>query len=63
MFTEEILEFLGIKEWYRKDITNKGGRFNAIKRYHIETNGLLDIGYHYVIESVEGMATAEIKSE
>ncbi|MCT4566140.1 MAG: peptidoglycan recognition protein family protein [Maledivibacter sp.] len=26
--------------------------FNAIKRYHIETNGWRDIGYHYVIENV-----------
>lgn len=28
--------------------------FEAIKRYHIEKNGWLDIGYHYVIENVGG---------
>lgn len=28
--------------------------FDAIKKYHIETNGFRDIGYHYVIESVNG---------
>ena len=26
--------------------------FDAIRNYHINTNGWLDIGYHYVIESV-----------
>lgn len=28
--------------------------FNAIKRYHIHTNGWRDIGYHYIIEFVNG---------
>ncbi|GAG83798.1 unnamed protein product [marine sediment metagenome] len=28
--------------------------FDAIKKYHIEKMNMIDIGYHYVIEMVNG---------
>lgn len=33
--------------------------FNAIKKYHMETNGWNDIGYHYVIEYVKNVPTIQ----
>lgn len=33
--------------------------WNAIRKYHMETNGWADIGYHYGIEKVRGKITLQ----
>ena len=37
--------------------TADGGKLDAaaIRRYHVETNGWDDIGYHYLVERVDGV--------
>jgi len=51
-------EYIVIHHSLTKDGTVKD--WDAIRRYHIETNGWTDIGYHHGIERVNGVLTSQV---
>lgn len=51
-------EYLMIHHSLTKD--NETVSWNAIRRYHTETNGWRDIGYHFGLENVNGVMEAFI---
>jgi N-acetylmuramoyl-L-alanine amidase len=51
-------EYIVIHHSLTKDGTTKD--WDAIRRYHIETNGWSDIGYHHGIERINGVLTPQV---